>query len=47
MTSQIGQKVIGKKDMVEKARSKSTCPKWHFGQVGQWPYGVFFDQNFW
>jgi hypothetical protein len=31
--------------------SKSTCPKWHFGQVGHGGrknhMGGFFDQNSW
>ncbi len=26
------------------ARSKTTCPRWHFGQVEQGPFGVPFDQ---
>ncbi len=45
MTSQIGQRAIGQKGIVEKIGCKSTCPKWHFDQVGQGPNGLLFDQN--
>jgi len=41
-------KKINQKDLVKTVESKSTCLKWHFGQVrhgGRKTIGVFFDQN--
>jgi hypothetical protein len=35
-------KKTNQKDPVKMVRSKSTFPKWHFGQVG---HGGFFYQN--
>jgi len=32
------------KDLVEMPKCKTTCPRWHLGQVGYRPFGVPFDQ---
>ncbi len=32
------------KDLVEMPKCKTTCPRWHLGQVGYEPFGVPFDQ---
>jgi hypothetical protein len=39
-------KITIKKTLVKVTMSKSTCPKWHFGQIGQELSGVSLDQFF-
>lgn len=36
--------LTNQEDLVQMTRSKSTCPKWNFGQVGHGHNRVLFNQ---